>query len=486
MSRTPPVALAAVLAATAALAQVSLEPRTLTAVRHPDGEDTTLPLVGGPLAASARGKAMVERKDGRTQVRLRLEALPSPQSIGPLYTAFVVWAVSPEGRPENLGNVPPGRRGDVRLTTGLQNFALLVTAEPHAAVRQPGPMVVAVNGRPEDPDDDVLAGTVQLVPQAPPALSGGEPDYRTPLPILGARRAVQIARLEGASEYADRELRDAEIKLGALDQVLALKDRDDAPGDEVLALAQDVMRLAEQARTLGHDRRAEARLAAERRAARESLEQARSDAEDAARRARLEREAAEEARREAEAAREALLRAEQETEAARQRAALAQGDAERARAEAEAERRRQDELRERLYQSLSAILEVRREARGLIVNLSDVLFDFNKATLTPGAREKLAKLAGILLAYPAPYQVEIEGHTDSVGSDEYNLRLSRERAESVRAYVVGAGLSAERIVGTRGLGEARPVASNDTPAGRQQNRRVEIVIGESGGVAQRE
>ena len=135
-----------------------------------------------------------------------------------------------------------------------------------------------------------------------------------------------------------------------------------------------------------------------------------------------------------------------------------------------------DTAQQRLFISLSEILETRREARGLIVNLSDVLFDFNQSTLKPGAKEKLAKLAGILLAYPGAYRIEIEGHTDAVGSDEYNLKLSEARASSVRDYITQAGIASDRVTAARGLGKSRPVATNDTPEGRQMNRRVEIVI----------
>ncbi len=131
----------------------------------------------------------------------------------------------------------------------------------------------------------------------------------------------------------------------------------------------------------------------------------------------------------------------------------------------------------RLYRSISEILETRREARGLIVNLSDVLFDFDRATLTPGAREKLSRLVGILQAYARPYKIELEGHTDSVGSHGYNQHLSEDRARSVASYLREAGIPAARIVGARGFAETRPVASNDSAAGRQRNRRVELVIG---------
>jgi outer membrane protein OmpA-like peptidoglycan-associated protein len=131
-------------------------------------------------------------------------------------------------------------------------------------------------------------------------------------------------------------------------------------------------------------------------------------------------------------------------------------------------------LRERLRQQLNLILETRESQRGLIVNISDVLFDFNKYTLKPGAREKLAKVSGILLAYPG-LKIQVEGHTDAIGSDEYNQKLSQQRADGVREYLVSQGVPAATIAAI-GLGKGDPVATNDTAAGRQQNRRVEMVV----------
>jgi outer membrane protein OmpA-like peptidoglycan-associated protein len=131
-------------------------------------------------------------------------------------------------------------------------------------------------------------------------------------------------------------------------------------------------------------------------------------------------------------------------------------------------------LRERLRQQLNLILETHESARGLIVNISDVLFDFNKYTLKPGAREKMAKVAGILLAYPG-LKIQVEGHTDSVGTDEYNMKLSQQRADAVRDYLTGQNVPSASVTAV-GLGKAAPVATNDTAAGRQQNRRVELVV----------
>jgi outer membrane protein OmpA-like peptidoglycan-associated protein len=259
--------------------------------------------------------------------------------------------------------------------------------------------------------------------------------------------------------------------------------RDRRDPEKFSGFARDVMRLGENARTLAVERAVQAGLEAERRIASQTISQAVSEADRArvdAERARQEaaeyRDAMTRAEREAALARQRVEQAQSETDRAKANEELARAEAERARLEAEQAKRDKEAAQQRLFVSLSEILETRREARGLIVNLSDVLFDFNKATLTPGAREKLSKLAGILLAYPGSYRMEIEGHTDSVGSDEYNMKLSLERAESVRYYLLQSGVTADRIVAARGFGEIRPVATNDTPEGRQSNRRVEIVI----------
>jgi outer membrane protein OmpA-like peptidoglycan-associated protein len=125
-------------------------------------------------------------------------------------------------------------------------------------------------------------------------------------------------------------------------------------------------------------------------------------------------------------------------------------------------------------QQFSAILETRDSARGLIVNMSDVLFDTAKFTLRPAAREKLAKVAGVVSGHPG-LTLEVEGHTDSIGGDDYNQQLSEQRGEAVRGYLTGQGV-AQNSVTSRGFGETQPSASNENAAGRQQNRRVELVV----------
>ena len=173
------------------------------------------------------------------------------------------------------------------------------------------------------------------------------------------------------------------------------------------------------------------------------------------------------AQAQAEAARERGLKDQAAADQARQAAARAEQEA--ARAEQE-----KAELRAKLVQQLNLILETRDTARGLVVNISDVLFDTGQYTLRPAAREKLARVSGIVLAHPG-LRLEVEGHTDSVGSDEFNQQLSEKRAASVRDFLLQQGISINSV-SARGFGKTVPVASNDTAAGRQLNRRVEMIV----------
>jgi outer membrane protein OmpA-like peptidoglycan-associated protein len=443
--------------------------------------------VGTALGRPAEGFANVKHKDGRSRIELEMVALPHPQRLGPFYTTYVLWAIAPEGQAERLAQLPVKGKINIVATTSFQTFGLIITAEPHGMVTLPSPVIVAENALRKGTKGGVETsqieyrgdpGTVYLVTS--PGAPAIDADFNTPLPVLGARRAVEIARRSGAQRYAEAELRDAEIKLAALEQLWPSQRGHE---EKYLGIANDVTRLGEHARLQAMERSQQARLAAERRAASNSVAQAQSEAE-------LAREAKLRSDKEAGLAREAQNRSENEAASARATAAQAQTEAaraksneesarleaERARTQAEQARLERDQAQQRLYVSLSEILETRREARGLIVNLSDVLFDFNKATLKPGAREKLSKLAGILLAYPGNYKIEIEGHTDAIGSEEYNLKLSQERAQTVRDYLTQANVSADRIVAVRGLGKSVPVADNNTEAGRQMNRRVELII----------
>lgn len=488
--------------------------RQILAVKYIEDKQTAVNMAGTSLVPRASGKADVEFKHGRSRIKLEMENLGHPQSLGGYYTTYILWAVAPEGQAESLVELPINSKFNVDATTKLQTFGLMITAEPHARVALPSPVIVAENALRRGTEGNVGisqieysgdSGSLYVVasPNAP-ALSA---DFNTPLLILGARRAVWIAQRAGAKAFAATELREAEVKLEVLEQSWPQSHKQHNQRENAERYggqARDVMRLAEHARSLTVERSAQARLADERRDASNTIAQAQSEADrartdadraaanadharmdadrsraEADRARRSEREEAERAASESTLSRERVAQAQRETETAKANEAASSDEAMRARSQAQDALRERDAARQGLYISLSEILETRREARGLIVNLSDVLFDTGRATLKPGAREKLSKLAGILLAYPGSYRVEIEGHTDSIGSDDSNLRLSQGRADSVHDYLLQSGLKADRMMAARGLGESTPVASNDTAAGRQVNRRVEIIIEDS-------
>ncbi len=476
------------------MAQVLVEKRHTLAVRYKDNDETSVNVTGTALNPQAAGKAEIKRRDGRTRVKLKMENLGNPQALGAYYTTYILWAIAPEGQADNLAELPVKNDFDVEVTTSFQTFGLIITAEPHSAVKLPSPVIVAENTLRKGTEGVIQAsrieysgdpGTLYVVAtQESPSVSA---DYSTPLMILGARRSVEIARRAGAHRYAEPELREAEVKLAALEQTWPERRKDEM---KFSGLAHDVMRLGERARELAAERMIAARLEDERRVASSTIAAAVSDADRAREEAERSRAQAAVSQEQAAASQEAVQRAERElaeahrrvdqaqTEAERAKAGedLARAEADRARLEADSAKQDKDDLQQRLFTSISAILETRREARGLIVNLSDVLFDFNQASLKPGAREKLSKLAGIMLAYPGTYHIEIEGHTDAVGTQDYNQKLSEDRAQSVSSYLLKEGLPTDRIVAVHGFGKLRPVATNDTPEGRQMNRRVELII----------
>ncbi len=482
--------------------------KTTLAVRYIENKKTRVNLTGTPMAPRVKGQVEVEYKKNDARIKVRVENLDQPQSYGPYYTTFIVWAITPEGQADNLFELPYGYSAEIQSRTSAQTFGVIISAEPHSEVKMPSQKIVAETTLPKD----VTAG-VQTVPAEYRSDRGNlyevseseaailKPDYTTPRLVLGARRSLDIARRAGAKEFAPQEWQDAQTKLVSLEQLWPRNLKKDVAYS---GLARDVMRLGQVAREQATLREYQARIDNERQARLRSLEEARAQAERAradAERTKLE---AERAKAEAERAKAEAERAERSAEEERRRRELAGREADAAKARAEAERldaekakaqaerareqaerakeqaesakRERDAALQKLYVSLSEILETKRETRGFIVNIGDVLFDTGKATLKPAAREKLSKLAGILVAYPGDLSLEIEGHTDSVGSDELNNRLSISRAESVRDYLSGAGVKPDRIKAVRGFGKTKPIATNETAAGRQMNRRVEVVI----------
>ena len=270
-----------------------------------------------------------------------------------------------------------------------------------------------------------------------------------PLQMYEARNAVDIARSRGAEKDAPEIFTKATGSLQIAENALATQ----ADKKDIISKARQTVQFAEDARALAAQRQEQARIAAER------------DAAAAKARAEAEAKAAEEAQRQAELAAAKQAQLEAEVIKAREEAA---------KAEAEGNRRAAEDLRNQLLEQFNRILPTTDTERGLKVNIGDVLFDTGRYDLRPPAREALAKLSGIILAHPG-LQLTVEGYTDSVGSDAFNDLLSEQRALAVRTYLVGEGLPENTVV-AEGFGKAMPIARNDTPKGRQQNRRVEIIV----------
>ena len=470
--------------------RVTVVSRTTKAINYHHRTGTThIDFRGTELMPAARGEASVSSQMGSTKVETRLDKMSPASQFGPEYMTYVLWGITPEGRPVNLGEVVlEGDHAKLLSTTDLQTFGLIVTAEPYFAVTRPSDVVVAENFVRND-----TTGTIEQVDAKYELWQRGQyvlnrsaykppkVDPKGPLQLGQAQNAVAIARADGAERYASDTLQKAVVSLQNAEDFLNGKDKDRKRSE---TNAREATQMAEDARIITFKKIQEEQLAAERAAARlETERRERAQAEQqAAEQARLsaeqERVKADQARSEAEKAAAVAAQERAAAEAAKA-AAIAQqqaarSEADRAVADAQRAEAEKSELRQRLLQQLNTILETRETQRGLIVNISDVLFDFNKYTLKPGAREKLAKVSGILLAYPG-LKIQLEGHTDSIGTDDYNQKLSEQRANAVRDYLTSQGVP-QNTTAAVGLGKTDPVASNDTAEGRQRNRRVEMVV----------
>ena len=482
--------------------EVTMVARTITVINYQHrGGSTQIGFQGSPIMPNGKGSAKVESKQGRIQINADFQKFSPPQLFGPEYLTFVLWAITPEGKSNNLGEILlDGDKSKISVTTSLQTFGLIVTAEPYFAVSQPSNAVVLEN--------TVVPGTVGTIEQATAkyqSLDKGIYNYdfstasarypksksKAPLELDEARNAMEIAKAANAQQYAAEAFGRAQNSMTTAENLFAGK------GDRkrVIQAARDAVQNAADARTIAVKREYEEKVAREKAAAAAAEAKSKADAEAAQQaqaqseiqRLKAERDAAQAAQAQAQAeaaqhaaqlqaqqdqmkAQEAQQKAEQErltAELERQKAA----DAEAAAAKAEKEK---EQLRAQLLEQFNRILPTTDTPRGLKVNMADVLFDFGKFDLKPPAREALAKMSGIVIAHPG-LKLAVEGHTDSVGSDAFNLTLSQNRADTVRAYLVNQGLDPATITST-GYGKSDPVASNDTSAGRQQNRRVEIII----------
>lgn len=467
--------------------------RTITAIGYQVGRgSTTVGLKGTGLIAQAAGEAKVEAKPGVTTVETQIQGLTPPTSLGAEFLTYVLWAVSTEGRAINLGEVllDGSGKSQLKTTTQLSTFSLFVTAEPYSAVRLPSEMLVLENELRKDTKGRIFPVTNYKLMKRTQYQKMGNPLALTldlknvPLELYEARNAVDIARSRGAEKYAPDIFSKAEGGLKMAENALARK----ANKKEIISLARQTAQFSEDARALTAEKQEQERIEAERAAA-AAAAKAQAEAKAAAEAAEAKRQADAEASRQAElaAAKEAQLRAEAAANQARMQAAAELADAkakaeadalrakeEAAKAEAENARRAAADLRAQLLAQFNRILETRDTPRGLVITMADVLFDTGKYDLRSNTRLQLAKLTGILLAHPGLH-LAVEGYTDSTGSDDFNQKLSEQRASTVRDFLVAQGMAGDSVT-SQGFGKAMPVADNDTAAGRQKNRRVEMIV----------
>jgi outer membrane protein OmpA-like peptidoglycan-associated protein len=537
--------------------------RTEQAVHYRQrGGSTKIDFAGTSLMPTASGEAKVQSKRGTMTIQAAFSGLRKPTDFGGEYLTYILWAISPEGRAINLGEVLVGDndRSKLNVTTDLQAFALIVTAEPYYAVRQPSNVVVLENVVRSDTQgtSEAVKAKYELMERGGYIPSGYKFDpiilnSKLPLEFFEARNAVRIAQLEGAQEYAGDSYKHAAQLMTSADEYATSKH---VQSKRLIAVSRETVQTAEDARAIAVKNMDEARLDSERRGSANALAQSQLQTEDANRNKEHAQADAAHAQSQADQAkldlsanqadsataiaaahvdtdlannkaqraeadtmnlraqgsadRQASADAQAQTQAqadyANRQSTQAQADSARARSEAAQSkldltanqaasataltaaqadterannRARQAEtdkadMRAQLSTKLNQILQTRDSARGLIVNMSDVLFDTGQYSLKPGAREKLAKIAGILIAYPG-ISVEVGGYTDNVGQDGMNQQLSENRAASVRDYLVQAGVANNSIT-AKGFGNSQPVASNGSESGRQQNRRVELLV----------
>ncbi len=500
--------------------RVTVISRSVQAVnyKHRSGS-SKLDFAGTDLMPSANGVAEINSKRGSIAIEAEFGDLQKPTTFGNEYLTYVLWAISPEGRAVNLGEVLLGgnHRSKLNVTTDLQAFALIVTAEPYYAVRQPSNVVILENVVREETKGttEAVNAKYELMERGGYIPTGYKFDpvilnAKLPLEFFEARNALRIAQSEGAEQYAPDSYQHAVQLMNKADSDATSKHIDRKP---LIATSREAVQTAEDARAIAVKKMDDVRLANERQASADAQAKSLAQADEATRRK-------EQAESDAAKAQASKAQAESDTLNAQAANAQAQSDAAKARndaadaqaatakaqsdmaasqassatalsaAQADADRSRADSLRAqqaadqaetdkaamraKLSEQLNSILQTRDSARGLIVSMSDVLFDSGKYSLKPGAREKLAKVAGILLAYPSLI-IEVGGYTDNVGGDAMNQTLSENRAGSVRDYLVQQGV-ATNSVSSRGFGNSLPVASNDNASGRQQNRRVELLV----------
>ena len=458
---------------------VKVVERQLDAVNYFNRSGSThVGFEGTNLMPGARGEAKVNAVTGKTEISVHFEGLTPANGFGSEYLTYVLWAISADGRPQNLGELElAGNKASLDVTTSFQAFGMIVTAEPYYSVSQPSDVVVLQNVF-TDKTNGVLQQVnvhYQLLPRGLYAPTSGSKSVEfpitdrdhTPLALYEAYNAQRIAASVGADQYAPDIMKEVATDPANAQDIQSSKHRD---VKMEFTYARSATQRAEDARIV---------------TLRKQAEQRQQEAQDAKLKAQQEAMQAQQQASNSQAAADAAAAAQAQAEAAKAKAdaeaANARAEAAAANQQAEASKQEAAATREKLRAQLNSVLATTETARGLIVNMGDVLFDTARYTLKPNAQIALAKVSTILQLHP-DLRVQVEGYTDSVGGDAYNQKLSENRANAVHDFLVQNGVPAANVTSV-GYGKADPVASNDTASGRAQNRRVNLVVsGQSIGV----
>jgi outer membrane protein OmpA-like peptidoglycan-associated protein len=451
---------------------VKVVERQLDAVNYLNRSGAThVGFVGTELSPGAHGEAKIESVTGKTKISAKFSGLTPANGFGPEYLTYVLWAISPDGRPQNLGELElSGDKANLDVSSSFQSFGMIVTAEPYYAVSQPSDVVVMKNIF-LDKTQGVLEQVnvhYQLLPRGIYAPTDGAHSVfnpitdreHYPLALYEAHNAERIAMMAGADKYAADIMHEVHQDINNADAGQANPHRD---VHMIFTDARQAVQRAEDARITALRKEAQLREQQNQNEKVEAQQQAAQSAEMAAN-AQAQADAAAAAKAKADADRE---RAEAEAANARAQAAAAQQSA-------QASQQSAEEAREKLKSQLNAVLQTTESARGLIVNMNDVLFDTGKFTLKPDAQVRLAKISTILELYPN-LKVQVEGYTDSTGTPAFNQTLSENRADTVRNFLVQNGVP-QPNVSAQGFGATNFVADNTSATGRQQNRRVNLVV----------
>jgi len=481
--------------------------RKTVAITYPLDETVTVKFRGTTLLPRLKGEAKVKRAGRRgTRVELSIDDLPRASELGGIYTTYILWAISPDGHVDNLGEIKRGGSvfvdSKIDVTTPLQTFALILTAEPHFLMKVPSRMVVMENLPPQKPNGSQVE-TVDVryignssdyfrtarVPEIADA------DYRqTPVSLLGARQAISLAKYAGASGDAPNELQTAEDHLQAaekawrLNQPLAEVDLEARKAtsagqhaEEVAAARkaarinrEEIRRRDEAVRTAEESADASQREVAKLRAALDKETRARELAE---RDAGTANDQLREKRVEVAQLRDEIATLRAESDAAKLKLARLEGEKQAETARVEAERRAVEKraAEANLKETLAKYGTLKETATGFRLVLPETIWTNTRAaTLSAASSAKLEPLAALLASNP-DYQILIEAYTDSKGNEVALQQLTQERARVLSDRFQTAGVDPMRIQ-ANGMGASNPLAPNTTVAGQRKNRRVEITF----------